>query len=179
MERFLRFDAALSQRFVLPLESHWRRKARVMAHLGDGPYVFGGLGLAGLIGWLRSDFRFCQNILVIAFIVLMTGLIVTLIKFIARRQRPQPPGEFVTFHYDVYSFPSGHSARLAALAVAVLFWDPLWGAILAVIAVGVAGARVVVGVHYLTDIIMGLGVGGLVAWHGVTLLLPLLPVLSP
>lgn len=141
-----------------------------MAHLGDGPYVFSGLILACLLGWLRSDFHFCQNVLVIACMVLTAGLVVTLIKFVVRRQRPQPPGEFVTFHYDVYSFPSGHSARLGALAVGVLFWYPVGGMILAVIALGVAAARVGVGVHYLTDIVVGLGVGGLVAWQGSTLL---------
>jgi len=170
MDRLLNLDAVFSQHFILPPESNRRQLAKFTAHLGDGPHVFGGLGLIYLIGWFNDGIHLCQNVLVIVLTILAAIIAVTLIKFIVRRQRPQPPGEFVTFQYDVYSFPSGHSARLAALAVSTIFFDPLLGWILVVIALSVAAARVAVGVHYVGDIVVGLGVGALVAWEGNSLL---------
>ena len=170
MDRLLNFDAKLSQRLSLPSDSGWRQLARFVAHWGDGPYVFGGLGLAYLLAWLGDQARLRQEVLITALIILAAILIVTLIKFVVRRQRPRPPGEFVTFQYDVYSFPSGHAARLAALAVSAIFFDPTLGWILIAITLSVAVARVAVGVHYLGDIIIGLALGVLVAWAGLTLL---------
>jgi membrane-associated phospholipid phosphatase len=103
--------------------------------------------------------------------------VVTSIKFIVRRARPFPPGEFVTFKYDAYSFPSGHSARLAALAIGTIFFFPNSGWVLIVGALAVAAARVVVGIHYVSDIVVGLAVGAVTAWGAILLLLPLLPIL--
>ena len=103
--------------------------------------------------------------------VLLAMALVTLIKYIVRRERPHPPGEFVTFQYDYYSFPSGHAARMAALAVATIFFYPLLGWILVVITLSVGAARITVGIHYVGDVVVGLGIGGIVAWWGAAVLL--------
>ena len=170
MDHFLRLDVLLTHRLVLAPESGWWQWARVLAHLGDGLYVFGGLGAIYLLSWLEPEFYLRRAVLSTILIVLVALGIVTLIKYTVRRQRPRPPGEFVTFHYDAYSFPSGHSARLAALAVSSVFFFPNLGWILIVVAVTVAMARVAVGIHYLSDILVGLGVGAVVAWRLVTVL---------
>jgi undecaprenyl-diphosphatase len=141
-----------------------------VAHLGDGPLVFGGLGLVYGVGWLGANVQLRQTVLMTIFLVLAAMIVVTLIKFMARRQRPQPPGEFVTFQYDIYSFPSGHAARLAALAVSVMFFDVLLGWSLVVLAICVVVARIAVGIHYVSDVVIGLGLGALVAWAGLVLL---------
>lgn len=145
-----------------------------MAHLGDGPLVFGGLGLVYSVGWLAASVQLRQTVLMIVLPVLAAMIGVTLIKFMVRRQRPQPPGEFVTFQYDIYSFPSGHAARLTALAVSVMFFDILLGWSLVALAVCVVVARIAVGIHYISDVVVGLGLGALVAWAGLALL-PYLP----
>jgi membrane-associated phospholipid phosphatase len=175
MKRLTALDVILSQRFTLSSESSWRQVAKVFAHLGDGQYVFSGLGLVYLLGWLGDGPRLRGASTVIALTVLTAMLIVTLIKFVVRRQRPHPPGEFVTFHYDKYSFPSGHSVRLAALAVSISFFYPPLGWLLASIALSVAVARVAVGIHYVSDIVVGLSLGVLVAWGFISVLLLLLP----
>jgi undecaprenyl-diphosphatase len=169
LERLLGLDARLSRQLYLPPESSWRSQAKLVAHLGDGPLVFGGLGLVYSLGWLGNKPQFCQAVLQIALIVLTVMGVVTLVKFGVRRQRPRPPGEFVTFQYDAYSFPSGHAARLTALATSVMFFDPLLGLVFGALALSVAAARILVGVHYLGDIVIGLGLGLLIAWEGVTL----------
>jgi undecaprenyl-diphosphatase len=167
------FDTKLSKRLSLPLESIWWRGARIVAHMGDGPYVFSSLILVYLLSWWWSDTFLRQADVTVAVIVVAAILIVTSIKFTVRRQRPAPPGEFVTFRYDLYSFPSGHSARMAALAVGALFFYPSLGWILLLVTLGVAAARVAVGVHYVGDILAGLGTGAVVAWAGMTFLLAL------
>lgn len=170
MNRFLNFDARLSQRLNLSPHSGWWQLARLVAHLGDGPVVFGGLGLVYLLAWLGGLARLRQEVLITALVIVAAMLIVTLVKLIVRRQRPQPPGEFVTFQYDAYSFPSGHAARLAALTVSAIFFNPVLGWIFIGLTLAVALARVIVGVHYLADMIIGLALGGLVAWLSLALL---------
>lgn len=174
MKRLLAFDATFSQYLTLSPESGWWQRARVLAHLGDGPYIFGVLGLGYLLGWLWPNPFLRQAMLTVALSVLLTMGIVTLIKYLVRRERPHPPGEFVVFPYDRYSFPSGHSARMVALAVSTLFFYPLFGWALVVITLGVAVSRIVVGIHYFSDIVVGIGVGTLVAWGALPLLLQII-----
>ncbi|CAM2879831.1 bifunctional phosphatase PAP2/diacylglycerol kinase family protein [Prescottella defluvii] len=61
------------------------------------------------------------------------------------------------------SFPSGHSASAAAFATGVALEFPLAGAVLAPVAAAVAYSRVHTGVHWPSDVVVGLGVGGAVA----------------
>ncbi len=169
MNRFLQADAALSQRLTFPTRSRWWKTARILAHLGDGQYIFAALGLLILAGWaaeLPSLYRAGLSILLV---VLLTMAAVTLVKFIVRRRRPRPPGEFVAFGYDKYSFPSGHAARLTALTAAVAFFCPAFGWPTAIITLLTATARVLVGVHYVSDVLAGIGIGLLSGWLGVWL----------
>jgi undecaprenyl-diphosphatase len=122
------------------------------------------------LGWFWDENQLRQATLATLLILLAVFIIVTLIKFAVRRPRPQLPGEFVAFQYDVYSFPSGHSARLAALAVSISFFDLTTGLVLTIVALGVSVARIMVGVHYPGDILVGLAIGALVAWEGMTFL---------
>jgi undecaprenyl-diphosphatase len=163
MEQFIQLDHRLSHRFSLSPETWGWQIARTVAHVGDGPYIFSGLGLVYLLGWLKGDAVWRWMIMIILLDVLLAMAVVTLIKYTVRRTRPRPPGEFVAWQYDKYSFPSGHAARLAALTVGVMRWYPGWGYWVGIAALGVAIARVLVGVHYVGDIIAGLILGGVVS----------------
>lgn len=174
MKQFLATDSRLSQQFTLSSESGWWQWARFLAHAGDGPYVFSGLGCIYLLGWLWQDDALRQANSLIALIVFLAIVAVTIIKFTIRRQRPHPPGEFVKLQYDLYSFPSGHAARMAALAVSTIFFYPVAGWALIIVTVGVAVARILVGVHYLSDVIGGLCTGALVAWLSILLLISIM-----
>src|SRR3954468_4699503 len=61
------------------------------------------------------------------------------------------------------SFPSGHSSSAGAFVTGVAMENPLAGAALAPLALGVGYSRVHVGVHYPGDVVAGLAVGGAVA----------------
>jgi membrane-associated phospholipid phosphatase len=170
MRRLALFDATLSQRFALaPTSAGWRW-ARLAAHLGDGQLVFGGLGLVYVLGWWGHSPGLCRNDLIIVLAALVTGVAATLVKYAVRRQRPQPAGEFVALQYDFYSFPSGHAARMAVLAVMAAFFYPAFGWLFGGLALTVAAARVAVGVHYPSDVTAGLALGVLVGEMSVVLL---------
>jgi undecaprenyl-diphosphatase len=68
---------------------------------------------------------------------------------------------------DPHSFPSGHAARVVLIAVLAIGLGPGWLAVLLCIwAPLVALARVAMGLHYLSDILAGAGLGlvaGLIA----------------
>jgi membrane-associated phospholipid phosphatase len=136
---------------------------RALSNLGG---TLGVVTLAVIVGVV--EFRRLPNRAVFALLALTVGgqfAIVNLIKVIVARARPdlaQLTG------YSSYSFPSGHAASAAAtFAVIALLLGrrrnrrvraALAGGATA-IAVTVAGTRVLLGVHWLTDVLAGLAIG--------------------
>jgi lipid A 4'-phosphatase len=102
--------------------------------------------------------------------VAISGILVDLIKVIVGRPRPKllfAAGDYefswIGLSADHWSFPSGHAATAAALATAL--WC-LWPRPVLFYVIGaalVAMSRVVMGAHYLSDVVMGAFVGVLVA----------------
>ena len=69
-----------------------------------------------------------------------------------------------------WSFPSNHSVIAGASAMAIWAMHRTLGWVAAVCAVAAAASRVVVGVHYVHDVLAGLALGALVSW-GIAVLL--------
>jgi undecaprenyl-diphosphatase len=82
-----------------------------------------------------------------------------MLKVLVRRSRPQERPEFYTLKTDRYSFPSGHAARMAAIAVAIGQTIPALGGAGWLLALLVGVCRVSVHVHYVSDVLVGLLVG--------------------
>lgn len=70
------------------------------------------------------------------------------------------------------SFPSDHASASFGIAVAVLLIDLPAGVFFLVLAVLISGGRLVVGEHYPTDVLAGVGVGTLCAYAVVHLAEP-------
>lgn len=166
MERWLEWDERLSQRLRLD-----QRPGPVptllglLSHTGDGWLWV----LLPLILWYRGQGAWRHAGLTLLAGVLVTAGIVGLLKALFRRQRPR--GEWGSLYRktDPHSFPSGHAARAAMLAL--LGWavlPPGWAAALSAWGALVAASRVLMGVHYLSDVVagvaLGLGIGGAMWW---------------
>lgn len=77
---------------------------------------------------------------------------------------------FVVFHtikkliadpVTLHSFPSGHATVAAALATVVYMYDKKWGKFAWALALVIALGRVAAGVHYFSDVTIGLALGWL------------------
>ena len=93
--------------------------------------------------------------------IVITAVLVMTMKFTIRRQRPEGELGQIYRRTDPHSFPSGHAARAMMLGVMALGLGPSWfGLILIIWAPLVGLARVSMGVHYLSDILAGWIIGG-------------------
>lgn len=109
------------------------------------------------------------------------AVLVLLIKFTIKRRRPEGQWGAIYRNTDPHSFPSGHAARTAMLAVIALALGPAWFGILMVIwAPLVSLARVWMGVHYVSDVLAGILLGiisGLIVLQIAPWLYSLLPAI--
>ncbi len=98
--------------------------------------------------------------------VLTRLLFATLIKQIIARPRPflALPGVHMLVEATGFSMPSGHASFFFALATSVWLVDKRWGYIFFALAIVISMARVAVGIHYPSDILTGLILGGGLAY---------------
>jgi undecaprenyl-diphosphatase len=133
-----------------------RALAVLLAHSGDSWFWLVGLGLL----WWLGDETWKQLALVMIIGILVTAVVVMVIKFTVRRRRPQGEWGRIYRSTDPHSFPSGHAARSTMLAVIALGLGPLWmGLSLLIWAPLVGLARIILGVHYPSDVLAGMVLG--------------------
>lgn len=92
----------------------------------------------------------------------LSGILVTIIKFILGRYRPKMFFEEELYGFQLFqlkgkltSFPSGHASTIVALMLSLYLIAPKYRVIYFVIALVVVMSRVAVYHHYLTDVISG------------------------
>jgi undecaprenyl-diphosphatase len=161
LQRLLQADRYYSARLrYAEKPGRLRRLAIFLAHSGDS--WFWGLGLA--VTWLAAGPEGKMFAVRLALAIAGLAVLVLLVKRVIRRRRPEGEWGAIYRKTDPHSFPSGHAARMAMLAVLAATLGPAWfGWLLLVWAPLVALARVAMGVHYLSDvaggIVMGLAAG--------------------
>jgi undecaprenyl-diphosphatase len=93
--------------------------------------------------------------------ILSRGILTTTIQYFADRSRPfkvlgfAPPFEPLTSG----AMPSGHTSALFSIAFVMFTVDPRWGAVYLVLSLLVGLGRVFVGVHWPSDVLVGMLVG--------------------
>jgi undecaprenyl-diphosphatase len=88
-------------------------------------------------------------------------------KHAFRRRRPgeiQPHCWSRVKPRDVFSFPSGHSTTAFAVAVCLGSFFPEILPALLILAANVAISRVIIGVHFMSDVVVGSGLGALIGY---------------
>ncbi len=160
MPRSLAFD-----RRVCVAANRWGTRRAVgacfgiVSRLGDGLFWYAlMLALAALDG---------RRGLLAATHMAATGLAALLLYRLLKRhtRRPRPfracPG--VIAHVpplDEFSFPSGHTLQAMGFTVVALAWYPLLAPLLLSFTALVAASRVILGLHYPSDVLAAIGIGG-------------------
>jgi membrane-associated phospholipid phosphatase len=100
--------------------------------------------------------------------VALSGLTTDLIKPLVGRLRPKLLFEANLYGFDPFrigyeynSFPSGHATTVFALAVALSLFFPRWRLPFFSFAFVVGLSRIIVGAHYLSDVLAGAYVGAM------------------
>jgi len=144
------------------------KSARVISASGDGWFYPMVPVITYFLGYpaLAEQFFYVAGI---AFIIERT--IYPIAKHSFKRRRPAnivPNFESVIVASDEFSFPSGHtSAAFLMTSMLVLFFGPMFAG-LYLWAAAVGCSRVILGVHFPSDILvgslMGTGIAGVVYW---------------
>ena len=139
---------------------HWRapRWIRVWmiaaTRLGDG-WLWYGLGIALLIAGGPKQLAAAES----ATSAALSGvLLFLLLKRVFHRPRPCELEPHCWAHIlppDKFSFPSGHSITAFAVAIALGTSYPAFQIPLLVVAISIALSRIMLGLHYLSDVVAG------------------------
>jgi undecaprenyl-diphosphatase len=171
----LRADAA-ERRLCLLANSAARRSAvrrvfKVVSRLGDGVFWYALIVLMPL-------FRGAEGI-AIGLKMLFTGSVgLALYKYLKTRFVRERPFvrlvgiECVTPPLDQYSFPSGHTLHAVCFTMMAVWHVPGLLVVLLPFTALVAASRVVLGLHYPSDVLVGATLGGALAIAS-NLLMPL------
>ncbi len=156
MQKLIQCDVNLSNRMRMEVDESFRWKlVAFLAHSGDSWFWLLGLGLV----WLFSSAWRGFSAFLMVDILLLAALVMS-IKFLVRRSRP--PGEWGSIYRntDPHSFPSGHAARAVMIASVVAANAPFWLVVcVSVWAVLVSLSRIFTGMHYLSDVLVGMLLG--------------------
>ncbi len=121
--------------------------------------------------------KFTQHVRAWAFMVVAmatSGVLLNLIKVMVGRERPRvlfADGSATyapfTFDIDASSFPSGHTQSICAAMLALAFIFPPARYLCLIVAVAVSASRVIIGAHYLGDVIGGafVGIAAVILWR--------------
>lgn len=130
---------------------------------GDG-WLWGAIGIALLVSSATQRFHAVEA----AGSAVAAGIVIFhKIKRVVGRIRPrdiEPHCWARIVTRDRFSFPSGHSTTAFAVALSLGSYYPEAMPILIVAAVNVAVSRVIVGMHFLSDVLVGSAMGSLLGY---------------
>lgn len=141
----------------------------VASRLGDGIgwYVLALLMLA-VHGWPAAEPML---------VMLLSGgvgvLVYLTIKRHTGRLRPLHRNDRIEVSVaplDQYSFPSGHTLHATNFGIQLLAFEPLLAPLIVPFALLVATSRMVLGLHYLSDVLVGAAIGTSIALISLSLL---------
>ena len=153
-------------RALQPIDPTTRAIFGVITRLGEGGVYLVPLGLVFLWAWLKREQLWAIRAGFVFATVAVPGIFADILKPVFARARPVLlfRDNFFGFtwgspHANAWSFPSGHSITVTALAVALYaIYPPAWPAY-ALLALAVMASRIILDQHYLSDVIAGFYMG--------------------
>jgi undecaprenyl-diphosphatase len=158
LERIQRWDERVCLRFNRALRYRALPQAcRAISWLGDG--IFWYALMLALLLWRRDA---AQAVLHMAGVGLACTVSYKLLKRGTLRPRPYQVQASIAqgaSPLDTFSFPSGHTLHAVAFSIVALTYYPWLAALLVPFALLTAVSRVVLGLHYPSDVLAGAALG--------------------
>ena len=159
LERLVCFDLRVCCYFNRHVERlRIRRLFAIVSRLGDGVFWYVLMAVLPVVyglGAMEVSLRMAG--------ASISGLIIyKLIKSFTERPRPFVKNKNIvlgTAPLDQYSFPSGHTLHAVSFTLIAIHFYPLLAWMLVPFALLVAMSRVVLGLHYPTDVLAGAIIG--------------------
>jgi undecaprenyl-diphosphatase len=133
------------------------------SRLGDGPAWYALIALLpAFFGASAAAASLHLGLTALANIVLYRTL-----KGWTRRPRPYRRHGAIKAHIaplDEFSFPSGHTLHAVTMTMLATWYFPVLAVVLVPFALAVAASRVLLGLHYPSDVLAAAAIGGVVAW---------------
>lgn len=141
---------------------------RLISRLGDGVFWY-TLMLAILVTQQTDGIKPVLHMLAAG----LTGtLIYKWLKHKTHRPRPYQVRQDVWLSgkpLDHFSFPSGHTLHAVAFGLVALFYFPILAVVLVPFIIMVAMSRVILGLHYPSDVMAGAAIGYVIALISISL----------
>lgn len=168
--RILALDSAVCVRVSHTSQYHLIRNwFRLISRLGDG--VFWYTLMAAIL--LIQQSNGLQPVLHMAIVGLIGTLLYKWLKHKTHRPRPAQVHQDVWVTgkpLDFFSFPSGHTLHAVVFSVVALSYYPQLAFIVLPFTMMVAMSRVILGLHYPSDVLAGAAIGYLLALLSIQLI---------
>ncbi|MHB1283311.1 MAG: phosphatase PAP2 family protein [Metallibacterium scheffleri] len=131
---------------------------RFVSRLGDGVFWYALMAALSIFGGERGLRATVE--------MAATGLLALALYYLLKRwtQRPRPfrSVDGIVAHVpplDEFSFPSGHTLQAVSFSLIASAWFPMLIPLLLVFTLLVAASRIVLGLHYPSDVLAASGIG--------------------
>jgi undecaprenyl-diphosphatase len=163
LERLAAWDRGLCRRFNSASQFTGLRVLMIaVSRLGNGAFWYGLM--AAMLAWNGQEA--IPAVLHMTAVGLVCTVVYKSLKHGTARARPYVSQTDITLSaapLDQYSFPSGHTLHATAFTLVAVTYYPALFWLLAPFSLSVAFSRVVLGLHYPSDVIAGAVIGAAIA----------------
>lgn len=159
LQQLNEIEAPLCRTWARSTERRWvHRLFAVVSRLGDGVFWYSLIAVLPL-----ADGR--DGFIAGAHMLATSGVALILYKSLKGTTRRERPCHYMSGinagvpPLDRYSFPSGHTLQAVSFTAVAIFYYPSLAMILVPFTLLVAGSRVVLGLHYPSDVLVAIAIG--------------------